>query len=372
MSSVTGEEERNDPADESVLVVHGIANRSAEAFQRDVDRLAGVLAPRRVVPVFWGDLGPSHDLTCLPTPTAEDLLVGPVVPTSPDLVVDEAARRVAEVSGEPVPSGTLAVLRQALRSRGAGRRPEEDPVTEVLAQSVLLAGPVDSADVGVDGGDGGDARSGALARRLRAVVQAVDDGVEGLSQGLLTSLVRDRAGGLGALAARTVGDVLTYERHGSAIRGRLDEAYQEACRTSRVHLLGHSLGALIAIEWLLGADAANPQPTDPADRHVATVVTFGAQVSLFCELHGLLTVDGHTPRTAPVEISARIRRWYNVWHALDPLAFVMSPVLLLRDEDGADLIQDLRLDPDGLGLSLTFHSSYWSDARFLAWLADAL
>ena len=50
----------------------------------------------------------------------------------------------------------------------------------------------------------------------------------------------------------------------------------------------------------------------------------------------------------------------------------MRPVLQLRDAEGADLIEDLRLDPDGLGLSLSFHSSYWDDARFLAWLARTL
>jgi hypothetical protein len=364
--------------DEAVLVVHGISNRSHEAFRADTARMAEVLAPRRVVPVFWGDLGPRADFACIPRLSGDLASVldaeppaPAAAPTTDDELYDDTVRSISERAGETVPLATQHVVRSALasvRSRldGARRR----ALTDVLTEAVLVSGPVGTAAVTTDETD--DGAIATVGRRLRAIAESVDTGIEAWSQSVVSSWVRDGSAGLGTIVAGTVGDVLTYERHGDEIRGRLDTAYRAAAESERVHLLGHSLGALIAIEWLLGADVTAERPTLPSDRHLAKVVTFGAQVSLFCELHGLLTADGPTAHQAPVTLSARIERWYNVWHALDPLAFVMTPVLRLRNAAGEDLIEDLRLDPEGLGLSLSFHSSYWSDARFLAWLARTL
>jgi hypothetical protein len=77
---------------------------------------------------------------------------------------------------------------------------------------------------------------------------------------------------------------------------------------------------------------------------------------------------GQTGNTVPVELPIQVERWVNVWHALDPLAFLIAPVLSVPGVE----IEDRRLDPDGLGVSLAAHSSYWHDQRFLDWLGRTL
>src|SRR6185503_16198606 len=98
----------------------------------------------------------------------------------------------------------------------------------------------------------------------------------------------------------------------------------------RVDVVAHSLGGLVAVEWLFGA-VAGADATPPAERRVHTVITFGSQVGLFAELRGLEGPAGRVARPpAPIALTLALRRWCNVWHALDPLAFAASPVFAVE------------------------------------------
>ena len=250
---------------------------------------------------------------------------------------DEIARRahelIAERTGEEVPVATDALVRDVLAEAARdGRALAADEIADAVAETVVLTGPTGSADLGAD-------EPGVFShvrRGLRNVVDAVDRNVDEFSHDKLTALLREKGAGLTGTIASTVGDVLAYQRNGDEIRERLDRAYRDAASIGEpVTLLAHSLGGLVSVEWLLGAPVAGNDATPPDERRVATLVTFGTQVSLFCELHGLLGAAGVTDNVPPVMLPIAVDRWINVWHALDPLAFVMAPVLAIEGADGA-------------------------------------
>jgi hypothetical protein len=358
----------------TVLVVHGIGNRDRAAFDQAVTTVAEALAPRRVLPVFWGDLGPDAAFGCLPA-------VGEGRALDDDVAADigaaddrgeELASRVHDLlearTGAAVPATTDALVRDVMAEAVRdGRTLAADEIADAVAETVVLTGPAGSAELGADEPD----VFSRVRRGLRNVVDAVDRNVDEFSQAKLTELLREKGAGVAGTIASTVGDVLAYQRKGDEIRGRLDEAYREIAATGEpVTLLAHSLGGLVSVEWLLGAPVAGDSATEPGERQVATLITFGTQVSLFCELHGLLSAAGVTDNVPPVTLPIAVDRWINVWHALDPLAFVMAPVLAIQGPDGHEVpVEDRRLDPQGIGFSLGHHSSYWRDERFLRWLA---
>jgi hypothetical protein len=263
-----------------VLVVHGVANRMPADFQDEIDALTPQLAPRRLVRVFWGDLGPSY-----------------------------------AVASFPVVEGSIAI--------------EHD-----------------------------DHDDSSVLGRLRRLTDAVDAlSPESFAAGLRRSI------------ARTVRDVEAYERNGEAIRTRLDEAYRRARdEAERVDVLAHSLGGLVAVEWLFGASAGN-DATEPAERRIQTLITFGTQVALFCELRGLEGPPGVVALPpAPISLTLALRRWCNVWHALDPLAFAAAPAFEIEGRDGPVGIEDYRLPVHGMPASAAFHTAEWRDLHVGAWL----
>jgi hypothetical protein len=362
----------------TVLVVHGIGNRDRAAFEREVVLVAEALAPRDVRPVFWGDLGPDRAFGCLPAAGEGRGLDddGELVPTNGAIERgDELAGRVHELveerTGEPVPVATDELVRGVLAEAARdGRSLAADEIADAVAETVVLTGPTGSAELGAD-------EPGVFSRvrrGLRNVVDAVDRNVDEYSHQKLTELLREKGAGLTGTIASTVGDVLAYQRNGEEIRGRLDRAYRDALSAGEpVSILAHSLGGLVSVEWLLGAPVSDADATPLVERRVATLITFGTQVSLFCELHGLLGAAGVTDNVPPVMLPIAVDRWINVWHALDPLAFVMAPVLAIEGADGSEVpVEDRRLDPEGIGVSLTHHSSYWHDQRFLRWLAKTV
>jgi hypothetical protein len=263
-----------------VLVVHGVANRTPADFQDEIDALTPALAPRRVVPVFWGDLGSAD-----------------------------------AIASFPVVEGSIAI--------------ESD-----------------------------DRDDSSVLGRLRRLTDAVD----ALSP-------ESFAAGLRRTIARTVRDVEAYERNGEAIRERLDAAYRDArADAERVDVLAHSLGGLVAVEWLFGA-SAGAAATTPAERRIQTLITFGTQVGLFCELRGLEGPPGVVALPpVPIHLRLALRRWCNVWHALDPLAFAAAPVFAIEGRDGPVGIEDYRLPVHGMPASAAFHTAYWRDLHFGAWL----
>jgi hypothetical protein len=361
------------PADRVVLVVHGIGNKIAANFLNDVVPLINAVAPREGRPVFWGDLGPDDVFGSMPGAGDGMEIDDEATGTSTDsrlarssALVEHTTALLSERTGEAVPDATKEVVRDVLDGAARDGQPlTSTGIAHALADAVELTGPVGSAHLGDTGGN----ILGRIRRGLRDVVDSVEGSVDRMSTETLSGLLRDRGSGLARTITRTIGDVLAYQRSGDMIRARLDAAYQIArSEGAEVDILAHSLGALVTVEWLLGATVDGEHAVAPDDRRIGTLVTFGSQVSLFCEIHGLMGHAGLTSREAPVELPIKVERWINVWHALDPLAFLIAPVLRVPGIE----IEDRRLDPDGLGVSLAAHSSYWHDPRFLAWIGRTL
>ena len=380
-----------------VLAVHGVSNRSLDGFRKVVSGLAGRVGRTLDVDmreVFWGDLAPAADVELRSIPTPDDAnplsagsrstgdrgtgvalpATGAPPPEAPDEVVDDlVARTVAQIEARALDrpdEATVAAIRQAVDMAAAEGKwlGVQADLADALAQVVMTAEPAGTASVD----------RGVIGRVRNAVGQVIttfDREAAKLVGKTLQQSLRGAEAGLSKTIASTLGDILAYDgaEHGERIRGRLDEAYEAVREQGPVHVVAHSLGALVTVEWLLGAPTVrgDGKPcVPPEERQIGTLVTFGAQVSLFCELHGLLGSSGDLPGDRlPLQVAA----WHNVWHQLDPLAFVMGRVLSIGD--GAVRVTDHRLDLASVPTSpgdLGFHSSYWNDDTFGEWLTGLL
>lgn len=377
-----------------ILAIHGVANRNEKSFASSIEQLAtnlGLRYPDDVRPVYWGDLGPPAVDRLASIPAAEDGtplpgtrdafdVPAPADPADARVLADRTIAALAQRTDTVVDLETEQQIRDALddaASRGASLALQAD-LSDALAEVIASAEPAGAPQVGTRGiGDG-------VGRLVGKVVDAFDREAGRMLGQLLQKGFRGAEGGLSRSIATTVGDVLTYERTASTaagIRGRLDEAVAEAGAggASEIHVLAHSLGGLVTVEWLLGAPAPHRagSGTDeiaPEDRRINLLVTFGSQVSLFSELHGLLGAGERTwAATEPLPIA--VERWVNVWHQLDPLAFTIGTVLKTSNAGGGGMIEDFRLGLAGVPTSasdLSFHSSYWTDTRLLTWLRGLL
>lgn len=380
-----------------VLAVHGVSNRSRDGFRNVVGGLAGRVGRTLDVDmreVFWGDLAPAADLELRSIPTPDDanpLSVGSrstgdrrmraaapamkVPPSdSPDEVVDDlVARTVDQIEARVLDrpdEATVAAIREAVNMAAAEGNwlGVQADLSDALAQVVMTTEPAGTASVDRGLIDG-------VKKAVRQVITTFDREAAKLLGNVLQHSLRGAEVGLSKTIATTLGDILAYDgaEPGEWIRGRLDEAYDAARQQGTVHVVAHSLGALVAVEWLLGAPVVrgDGQPCVPPDeRRIGTLVTFGAQVSLFCELHGLLGSEGDL---AGDRLPLQVAEWHNVWHQLDPVAFVMGRVLSIGD--GLVRITDHRLDLASVPTSpaeLGFHSSYWNDDTFCEWLTGLL
>lgn len=372
----------------TVLVVHGVSNRDPGAFKREVQKLGDAVdqPDLKWVAVYWGDLAPAAtDLVCVPTKndrvdlpnltqegivqSVEDILpdsfAAPREPT--DHVVERASQLIQESAGELPSPDVLAALVTAVNSAASPQQTVRPEVASVLADIVVSWPPSGT-------GSSEEALLNPLTSVLAHVAHRVDEEVGKAVGNAVQTILRGAESSVDRLAAKTVGDVLAYEAEGARIRGRLDAAYATTAG-ERVHILGHSLGSLAAAEWLLGADVVcdSGVPTALADRRIDTLVTFGSQVSLFAELHGLRTATGRQmPQALPVAFAGKIQQWINIWHQFDPLSFVMRHVILPQAKPVQDLRVVLNHIPHDLAELATAHSSYWTDPRFAAELARVL
>lgn len=349
-----------DPSEHVVLLVHGVGHRDRTELDEVAAMLGERLAPREIVPVFWGDLGPHDVEASLPSEERSRAIDGAAVDAA---VADTADRIAADIDGD-VPAETVAVMHDVLADAAAsGVNVERPEVHEALADAVVLTEPAGTADLPPDTARG--RVIGSVRDRWRRLVDAVDARFEQMSPETLMGNMR-------RTVARAIRDVEVYENNGDLIRSRFDDAYSSVLGAERVDVLAHSLGSLIAVEYLLGAPAgANAVPVN--DRRVHTMVTFGSQISLFAGARGL---RGSAPSSVlphmPLDIAVAVERWFNVWHMYDPLAFALAPTLRVHGPEGDVEIEELHLELGGFPSTASFHTSYWRDERFVAWLTRTL
>jgi hypothetical protein len=163
--------------------------------------------------------------------------------------------------------------------------------------------------------------------------------------------------------ARNLGDLMVYQRHREEIHRRVRDtiaakAGPAAGRddANRIHLVGHSLGAVIAMDMATS-------DVDPV--YAESIVTFGSVWSLLHLWHPYGAVPPY--RGEPVRLPETVRRWTNLWEPLDLMAFLAAPVFV---QHGGAPPSDVELRR-GYAKTLFTHSVYWESPQLLAVLTDA-
>ncbi|WP_229075948.1 lipase family protein [Actinoplanes sp. DH11] len=356
-----------------VFVVHGISNRSRSLIEERVTALREASLGRwRMYPTYWGDLG-AADLgveLVMPEsrggrPVRGDLPPGEV--RGPDLppgagdglvfVLDAVAARLDappdhEVRGA-VPPHVADEARAAIAEfwPETGRlRDTGDPALLTEVAAALAAAVVDElAEDEHAVRDPGRIRR-VIGRRLPELDRVAGAALASAGERFYTWFRTRHA----EYVARTLGDILVYQRHGEQIRERVRQEIRAAVpgagetAATAVHLVGHSLGAVIALDLAL-------DPERPV--HTAGLVTFGCQWPLFHIVDPRERVGAYRGERLPLPDT--IARWTNLWHPLDPLGFVAGRIF-----DGP---QDVRVE-HLLSEQLYAHSVYWTRPE----LVDAL
>ena len=383
-----------------VFVIHGTSNRSPDQLAGRVAQLQRQVGDRWTLhPVFWGDLGAAADHRWIrrtvpgfrdPTPP---VVRGPMEQL-PDDDLDSLAVALATVAAEPggpVPDEAdrmrmVAVgIQHALAERDFTEEAFEREIIEAVASAWTadlfwlwqVADPELLAEVGAAIATDvvNDIRAEVIEVRDReAIKRVVEDRLAVLNDvvGAALGAAGNRVNrwvrvSLAEQIAESFGDVIVYQRRQQEIldrvRGVIADVDPRLGRDPehRVHLVGHSLGATIALDLATQAADGEPGPvwTDAA-------VTFGCLWPLFhvCDPRG----GGIRPYTGhPVSLPGSIRRWTNLWEPLDPMAFVAANVFTLPDGTPPRDVEVKHRYSDGLST----HSAYWTSPQLASELTRA-
>ena len=139
------------------------------------------------------------------------------------------------------------------------------------------------------------------------------------------------------LAIGTLSDALCYQNNRDQILDLMDQGMVRL-RSDSVHIVGHSLGVVVAHDWLRSRPVVN-----------ATLTSLGCNAELFS-----LGARFNCPNQLRAE-----GRWRNFWYATDVLGFPVAgwQEQVIDQEITRPVWSISRLVP---GLS---HLSYWDDSR---------
>ena len=390
--------------DRPVLVIHGVATRSYEAFDKDVANLQRGIGPGwRLIRVYWGDiaaqvagiadtvparefsrdarLGAQADrwsksageaesiddrraigLAMLAARSGEAEAVGESV-VDPVGAVRAAALLRLEQLGVTGVDREVADLTEANRNRLELVASATDP--EVLQQlGVTIAERYVGAATSIPAGPEAiwplDLLRDIVDNAIGAIHDVIGDFADDVG-GAVNRLVREFA----LIATGTgIGDVVLYQGNRQAIQDRVSQCLRDEAdgwgQDGRpIPVLGHSLGGIIAFD--MAVREHEPLWIDP-------LVTFGSQSSV---LHVFDPRLPNVPRYTPGNRAAvpdRIGRWLNLWSTLDPLAFSAGRIFRTAP---ADRVEDVRITYRG-DTDLFTHDAYWTDPYMAAETRRAL
>jgi hypothetical protein len=388
---------------ETVLVVHGVANHDPSSFRETVAALQQRVGPGyRLIDVFWGDLGGigNHLRDTLPVlfpkdqqtrgdadgeafrellQTQRERLMPPEdVRAASDASVDAIYRATLMASGPGLSSGVetrgddelYRALSEEIPLTNSLRQLQDDAllkaVGELLADYLDTAGP----DRAVTGPGTFETRGWLDDRKevLRQFVAKLDALIGKVSAQVAGGVNQWMRGALAGPIALTFGDVVAYHQNRKAIHERLfdvldREAPGEGSEDKPIAVLAHSLGGLVVLDAALGSEATS---ADGQRRrlHIGHWITYGSQPAFFHVMAPREGIEQYSTNK-PVMLPGTIKRWTNLWHPMDLLAFTATPVFRL---EGGVAPTDIRVDTPGseiLRSHLWLHSVYWNSPQLL-------
>jgi len=361
---------------EPVLVIHGVANRDPDAFNKLVVDLQGRIDPSwDLIPVFWGDLGAATDGITDTVPGMGDAMTRAL--SQPDasayaqLVNQEGTRGLGDPAAtiadaavstisatrdipvtpatRPDSTGLEATIRAELPRTTYLKFIDSEPVLRAVGESIghgLTRSRDAAPEVEVDRGFGGSLIQGLLHDADSLAGAILGEAFGTLNHFLRTALVPNIAQG--------VGDVFVYEHRREEIQNRLWRAIEarapgRGTQDRPIHVVAHSLGGVIAFQ------AATS--TDGRKLWIDGFLTFGSQAPFFHVLDPEGSAIPAYKHGTAVAVPDSIRSWTNLWEPLDPLAFIAAKVFTVGSPPRPPRdISTRHLASSGLWT----HSSYWA------------
>ncbi|MBP2326589.1 hypothetical protein JOF56_006974 [Kibdelosporangium banguiense] len=376
-----------------IFVLHGTSNRDPKIIRTRVSELAAATGERwQLVPVYWGDLGAQDewfdrilpDSTRRgredvrdgdePGPESDDVellaislaraLDSDSTPVEPDertqLAAVEQGIRTTVSDGWPIPDELADSIVEATAQTWSPERfwlSQVDDPTLLRAIGQFLVEDVTDALEEIELRDETRLHD-AVRRRLDSLDNLVGAALKRVASNV-NAYTRRR---LAPAMARNFGDVIVYQRRWREIHDRVREviaSVDPALGTDdkhRVHLIGHSLGATIALDMAIGAMEPESPPlwTD-------SVITFGSPWPLFhlCDPRhpNLVAIEAE----GVVRLPKTVNRWTNLWEPADPLAFLASDVFRMYDGTQPKDVEVRHSYTTGLAT----HSAYWQTAELM-------
>ncbi len=233
----------------------------------------------------------------------------------------QAAARLLDDAGHPdlVEAAARAVVAEAL-ARYRGTAPGLAPIElyDLERRDQLVAALAAALSAGQAKGLKDSIKEKALGFILRRATQ----------------IGRDRRQGLHGVSTQPIGDILYYQRRGSAMLDYLIDRMRGA--TPPVVAVGHSLGGIMLVDLLSRPDAP------PVD----LLVTAGSQAPMLYAIDALEQIRWGQERPAP------FTPWLNIYNPRDFLSFCAGRIF-----PGAAGIRDVEVDP-GVPFPES-HSAYW-------------
>ena len=264
-----------------VLVIHGIAIRGEERYARMVAKLNERLGDHlRLIPVYWGDLGASAEHL--------DRLMGRHPTRSADGV-----DMMADAMRGAMASGVGRVMSWVQRQQGE---------SQMASLSRYTGSQIRKRSHRRMRGYLNDRFQDARLLLTSAVLPVMTDTI------VYQSIARRQA------IHQRVRQVIARELPGYGTPDR------------PVHVIGHSLGGVIAFDMAVEDVTSHPDGPLCLDRFI----TLGSQPALFHMLDprpGVLPAFGGEAVTLPPTIG----HWTNIWDVFDVLGFAVDKVFALHD-----------------------------------------
>lgn len=375
---------------EPCLVVHGVAQRDATAFNEQVEKLAMQLnGSLTLVPVFWGDLGASFQYidAAIPKVMAEQVRespadLAPFFAESSHIALregtDEPERIVMRAAGLPVTGEDIVVRGPSIRNAMAETVQKEWPETQYLKS---IKDPQLLQEIGKALGNAvalletptTTARPVVRDEPTRGLINSVQEKTRQLLKqldvivgtsvgnaiGTLNQLLREK---YGKNFVAFFGDIFVYQRSPEAIHQRIlsvlaDKAPGYGRDPERpVNVIAHSLGGVISFDLAI----------NPGNKlWIKHFITFGSQSPFFHLMDPRQSLTQFAPGH-PVKLPPSIQTWTNLWEVMDTLAFIAGQVFQL---DSGEQPRDIRINSAASTLveeKGSTHGSYWQCSELIS------